>query len=139
MRLGFLCCRRGNAVVELVIGLPILIMLGFGALDYSYYCYAKNTLQAASRDGARQAILPSATNASVTAAIQADLQAAGLGSSGYVITLSPANMTGLPSGQAITVTVSCSWATMGLHALPTVMGGIGNGKQVVGVTVMHRE
>src|SRR4051812_13398788 len=53
--------RRGNAVMEMALVLPILLALSFGTVEFGYFFYVKHTLQGAARDGARQAILPSAT------------------------------------------------------------------------------
>ncbi len=131
--------RRASALVELAIAMPVIMMLVFGVMEYGYFLYVKNTLQGAARDGARQAVIATATNATVQTAVDTAMLAAGLQASGYSVTTSPANVSGLPSGQAITVTVTCNWGTMGVHPLPQSLGGIGNSKLVQGVALMNRE
>ena len=48
--------RRGGAVLEMAILAPVLIYLSFGAVEYGYFMYVKNTVFSAARDGARAAI-----------------------------------------------------------------------------------
>ncbi|MBC8108423.1 MAG: hypothetical protein H7Z14_17690, partial [Anaerolineae bacterium] len=66
----------------------------------------------------------------------AALTAAGLQSSGYAPTISP-SVGGQPAGTAITVSVTCTWGTVGSGFRP--LGLIGSAKQVKGVTVMRKE
>lgn len=56
--------RRGAAIIEFVLVLFfVLIPLTFGAIEYSYMLYVKNTLQAAARETARAGIVDSASRA----------------------------------------------------------------------------
>jgi Flp pilus assembly protein TadG len=119
--------------------MPILLMLGFGGVEYGHYIYVKHDVQAAARDGARQATLSDATNTTVTNAVQRTMNAAGLGSSGYTVTLNPTNVSGLPSGTQITVTVNCPWSAAGMHLLPAALGGISSSKIVSSQAVYNRE
>ena len=72
-------------------------------------------------------------------AIDSMMTTAGLNSSGYSVAVSPANLVGLPTGQPVTVTVSCTWANVGFHALPAGMGGIPNSKTITESVTMNRE
>lgn len=119
--------------------LPLMLMLSLGVVDYGYYFYVKNTLEGAASAGVRAAIPASATNASVTSVVSTMMTAAGLQNTGYTVTLSPSDISTATQGQSITVTVTCSWANCGTHALPSSMGGISNSKQVVGAAVMQKE
>lgn len=123
----------------MVLVFPLLMTLGFGILEYSSFIYAKGAVQTAAREGARAAIQSSATNASVQATVDSVMANAGLQGTGYTMTLSPPTMLGLPTGQAITVTVAFNWGNLGLHPLPTGMGGISNSKSLTSTVVMHRE
>jgi Flp pilus assembly protein TadG len=131
--------RGGGALVESILVMPLIVMLGFGTIDYSYYFYLKNTFQGASQAGARAAIPSAAVNSNVTGVISTMLTAAGIASSKYTVALSPTNVNGLSSGTNITVTITASWGTVGTHMLSTSLGGIGNAKQVVGTAVMQKE
>ena len=60
----FLKLRRrsgGNTLVEMMLLLPILLGLSFGAVEYGYAMYIKHTLQGAAREGARASIVSGAT------------------------------------------------------------------------------
>ena len=125
--------------MELMLVLPIMLMLSFGVVDYGYYFYLKSTLQGAAQAGARAAIPASATDASVTTVISNILTAAGLQSSGYVVTLNPTDVSTAAAGTSVTVTITCTWANVGTHTLSPTFGGISNTKQIVGVAVMMKE
>jgi Flp pilus assembly protein TadG len=128
---------RGSAVLDAALVFPILLSLTFGTVEYGYYFYVKHTLQGAAREGARAAITPTAVNADVTAAVTNSMTAAGLQSSGYVTTTSPASVGSLSAGTSVTVTVTCTWGTVGSGFRP--LGLIGTNKQVRGITVMRKE
>jgi hypothetical protein len=97
----------------------------------------KHSLQGAAREGARAAITPTATNTTVTAAVTNAMSTTGLGSSGYVALFSPGNVSAAAPGDPVTVTITCTWGTVGRGFRP--LGLIGAGKQVRGVTVMRKE
>jgi Flp pilus assembly protein TadG len=132
--------RTGGSVLEMVLVLPVLLSLAFGTVEFGYYFYVKSNVQAAAREGARAAILPSAAASDVTTAVSNAMTAAGLNNSGYTTTVTDANGAAVnvataPAGTAIKVQVQCSWGTVGLRPL----GLIGTGKQVVGATTMRKE
>jgi Flp pilus assembly protein TadG len=122
-------------VLEVALTLPVVLALSFGCVEFGYFFFVKNTVQGAAREGARAAITPTATNSDVTTAVSNAMTAAGLQSSGYTVSTSPTNVSGLASGTAITVTVQCTWGTVGVRPL----GIIGTNKIVKGVTVMRKE
>lgn len=134
--------RTGTAILEFVLVLPLLCMLSFGAVDYGYFIYLKNTLQGAAQAGARAAIPAAATNSNLTGAngiITSMMSAAGFSSSNYTVTITPSNVNGVSAGTAITVTITANWSNVGTHLLPTSLGGISGSKQIVGVAVMQKE
>jgi len=131
--------RRGGAVLETCLLMPILIMLGFGIVDYGYCIYLANVFQGAAQAGARAAIPNSGVNSSVTAAVSAMLSPSGISSSKYTVTTSPSSISGSAAGTSITVTVSTTWGTAGTNILSTTFGGISSGKQIQGVATMQRE
>jgi Flp pilus assembly protein TadG len=125
--------RRGGAVLETAIVLPVLLSLAFGTVEFGYYFFVKNTLQGAAREGARAAIISTATNTDVTTAVSGVMSAAGIAS--YTTSTTPATISGVASGTSITVTVTCTWSNVGLRPL----GLIPANKTVVGTAVMRRE
>jgi len=120
--------------------LPILLALSFGTVEFGYYLYVKHNMQAAAREGARAAIVPSAVTGDVTSAVSNVMAAAGLTSSGYTTAITDTNgatinVSTAAAGTAIKVTVQCSWGTVGVRPL----GVISSSKAVVGTTVMRKE
>jgi|SRR4051794_6106639 len=128
---------RGSAVLDAALVFPILLSLTFGTIEYGYYFYVKHSLQGAAREGARAAITPTAVNSDVDTAISNSMAAAGLSSSGYTVTKNPSTVSGQVAGTSITITVTCTWGTVGSGFRP--LGLIGTAKQVKGVTVMRKE
>jgi Flp pilus assembly protein TadG len=139
--------RRGGAVLETALVLPILLMLTLTAGEYGYYFFLKHSLEGAAREGARAAIVPSTTtNTPVNQAVAGALHAAGLNKSAtvmdsptpYTISISPAVSS--TSGTAIEVDVSGTWGTVGMNIISsTWLGGIGANKVVKGTAVMRKE
>ncbi len=130
--------RRASAVMEMALVCPLLFYLAFGVVEYGYYLYAKNSLQGAARDGAREAILSTATNTTVQSVVDAAMQTAGMQNCGYSVTTVPATIAGTTAGTACTVTVSTTWGNFHVHPLPTVFGGISPTKSVsVAATMRH--
>jgi Flp pilus assembly protein TadG len=131
--------RCGGALIEILFVLPLLLSLTFGVCEYSYFFFLKGSQVDSARYGARAAILPSATATSVQAAVKTSMSNAGFPSSAYTVTTNPSNLTGLPTGTQITVTVTSTWGTAGVSLLPTALGGISSSKTVIGTAVMNRE
>lgn len=133
--------RRGNALLDAALVLPILLSLTFGTIEYGYFFFVKHSLQGAAREGCRVAIVPTADNTAVTQAIANALKAAGLNSSNttldskFTLTLTPTNVSGLTAGTSVTVQLDATWGTVGVRPL----GLIGTAKIVRGITVMRKE
>jgi hypothetical protein len=71
----------------------------------------------------------------VSNAILSQMTAAGLQGSGYTVTTTPANVSGLAAGTTVTVNVQCTWGTVGLRPLQL----ISSSKVVKGQAVMRKE
>ncbi len=131
--------RRGGAVLETAIVMTLLIMLSFGTAEYGYFFFLKNMIAGAAREGARAAVPSTAVNSNVTSAISNVMTASHIPSSAYTVTLSPTDVSTATTGTPISVTVSCTWGTVGVTPLPVAMGGIPTSKQVTATEVMRRE
>lgn len=135
--------RRGGALLEAALVLPIMLAFSFGAVEFGYFIFLKQAVQGAAREGARTAILPSGTTAKVNTAVSTAMSAAGLDDTGYTIQIfnGTSATTVDPSTAApqtpIRVVVSCPWSS--IHAGMRPMGLIGEDKQMTGVTVMTKE
>jgi Flp pilus assembly protein TadG len=130
----------GGSVLEAAFIVPILVSLAFGMAEFSYFFFVKHTLEGAAREGARNAITPTATNATAIAAATNSLNAAGANSWGTTIAITdinnnPLTISGLAAGTAIEVKLSCTWSSVGVHPL----GIIPSSKIVIGTCVMRKE
>ncbi len=70
--------RRGQAVVEFALVLPIFLLLILGALDFGRAYYRLHLLTNAAREGARTASLPQSTETEVENIVEDFLTDAGL-------------------------------------------------------------
>ena len=133
--------RSGNAVLDMALVMPLLIGLTFGACEYGYALYVKHSLQAAAREGARAAIVSGATATDVQTAVDDSMLAAGFAQSKYTRppTIIPSGWATSTAGTTITVTVNTTWGTIGVHVLPSALGGIPNAKTMSGSTTMRKE
>lgn len=113
---------RGIAAVEAAIVFPLLLLLTLGVIEYGWmFLKAEQTTNAA-RNGARIAIRPGENNASVAAEIDLLMSDAGMGSSGYTITFTPANVTDPLLGETLKVQISVPWANIALMNIPLLPG-----------------
>lgn len=107
--------RRGVTVLEATLVLPIILALVFGTIEFAYVFYVKQTLQAASREGARRGVVAGATNADVNQAVSQAMEDGGLGKCKYAITISNAttnastDVSTIPPGNGVRVEVTAPW------------------------------
>ena len=134
--------RRGGAVLEASLALPVLLYFSMGMIEFGQYLYAKHTVQAASRDGCRAAILGAATQASAAAAVTNTMSAAGFASSGYTLRFTNpiggatySDISTVAAGASIQATVTVNYGSVGVRPL----GVIPANKQLIGATTMIKE
>lgn len=107
--------RRGAALIELAIVMPVLLMVVFGIIEFGQMTYVRQTLISAANVGARRAILPGATEAIVKDATELALVDGGLDASDVNIVYT----SGVgPDDLRETVTVSVAYGDISL------LGGI---------------
>lgn len=78
--------RRGTAIVEFAVVLPLLLLLLFGIIEFGWLFMVRQTLVNAAREGCRVAVLKTSTNADVAARIEEVMQPfgpSGVGSWSY--------------------------------------------------------
>lgn len=124
-------------MLEMVLVMTILLNLTFGAIEFGYYFYCKNTMAAAAREGVRAGIVPSATDSQVTTAVNNVLSAAGLSTGSFTTAITPLLTTNPAAGTNLTITVTATWGTIGSGFSPLHI--IGTGKQLTGAAVMRIE
>ena len=120
--------RRGIVILEMTMVIFLLLLVTFAVLEYGWMFVKLQEVTNAARRGARIAILPDSVNSDVTNAINALMDAAGLGDSGYQINLDPADITVPVPGEPITVTVNVPYDNITLLGLvflpaPSNLGG----------------
>ena len=119
--------RRGAALVELAIVMPILCLLTLGLMEYGWVFLKVSQVNQAARQGVRTAVRPDATTANVKAAVAAMMLQAGIKSSDYTVTYTDI---GVAVGQPVTVHVSVNYNKItltgtGLVPLPDKIQGRG--------------
>ena len=134
--------RRGSALIEAMFVVPFLITLGMGMVEFGQYLLAKNTLQAAARDGARTAVITSATHTQATQAIATTASAAGYASGVYSVTFTDpttstaiTNIAAVARGSPIKVTVTAQFGALAGRSVLIIPFD----KQVVASTTMVKE
>jgi Flp pilus assembly protein TadG len=80
--------RAGQAVIELALIMPVLLLIALGIVEFARAFNAKQAVTDATREGARHAVVKDAaiTQDSVVSAIATALERAGLSSEGATIT-----------------------------------------------------
>jgi Flp pilus assembly protein TadG len=97
--------RKGAAVVELAIVLPLFALLVIGTIDVGRAIIVRHTLVEAARTGCRlHAVKGEVAPAQVTAAIDAIMDDADL--NGYTVTFDPQDSSGIEQLQPVRATVS---------------------------------
>jgi Flp pilus assembly protein TadG len=105
--------RRGAALVESAIVMPLVILLVFGVIEYGWMFLKSQEICNAARGGARAGIRFGANAGTVTSAVTTAMTNAGMSGSGYTVTLTPSDPTTLSPGQSLTVQVSVPYANIG--------------------------
>ena len=112
--------RRGTAMLEMALVLPLLLLLTFALIEYGWLFLRAQEITNGARQGARTAARADATNADVQASITAAMEAAGI--TGYVVTFSPEDVQdeNLNSGDPVTVTITVAYTNIRLMGLPWI-------------------
>lgn len=125
--------RRGAAAVEFALVAPIFFMFIFGMIEYGRAVMVQQILTNAAREGARVAILTTATTTSVKSAVTTYLSNAGI--SGATPSVSPDPPTSATTGSSVTVTVSVPFNSVSWLPTPQWLGST----TLTAVSVMRTE
>jgi Flp pilus assembly protein TadG len=110
---------RGLATVEAALIFPLLLLLTLGAIHFGWLFLKAQQLTNAARTGARIAILPGVTVAGdVLPAVNSLMTLAGMGGSGYTVTVTPGDPSTVGSGGAVTVRITVLAANVSIMPLP---------------------
>lgn len=113
--------RRGLAILEITLVILMMLLVTFGAIEYAWMFLKVGEITNAARAGARIAVLPDSTATEVNNAIDSLLATAGMGSSSYVVTFTPADLTTLDVGDPLEVDIDVPYTNvtiLGLSFLP---------------------
>jgi Flp pilus assembly protein TadG len=100
--------RRGAALVEAALVLPLVLLLTFGIIEYGWMFLKAHQISLAAHDGARAGSLAFGTAADVAASVAQRMTQAGISSGQYTLTVVPAPET-LSRGQTFMVTLSADY------------------------------
>ncbi len=123
----------GEALVEMALVLPMLIVLSMGMLDFGRAFHAKSLLDQAAREGARMAVIPPTDVAAVQNRVDTVLRSGGI-TTAAAATVSPA---GADKMVTVSVTYSFQFVTPGVFQL--VGAGFGNTILMTGRSSMRLE
>jgi Flp pilus assembly protein TadG len=134
--------RKGVTLLETALVMPVVLSLIFGAIEFGYVIFVKQTLQAASREGARRAVIATATDSGVKKAVVEAMKAGGLGNTGYTVAIknastgAPSSVSDIPPGAGVCVEVTAPW-----NQYSVFLSGFGDWSRanLTSRTVMRRE
>ena len=118
---------EGAALVEMALSLLVMIMLCFGAMEYGWMFFRLQQVTNVAQAGARQGVLPDATNADVTTTIANLMAAHDLADTGYTVTITPGDVTAVAPGDLITIRVEVPYGAeagllqMGIFPTPSTL------------------
>ena len=127
--------KRGVSAVEAALLMPLVLIVLFALLEYGWMFLKANQIQAAARHGARVGAVEAASSADITAAVAQAMTDAGLGGSGYVLTIAPSEAASAPVGTIVSVTVSVPYTNIELMGMPFLPAPA----ELAGATSMAKE
>ncbi len=117
--------RKGAAVVEFAICLPVLVAVTFSFIDLTNLIYFRQTIKIAAYDAARKAAEPTASTSDVQVAAARMLQARGIDT--HTLTI-PQNYSDIARGETIDISLNVPLAEMTSFTGMNLWGNsIGNG------------
>lgn len=127
--------RRGAALVELAIVMPILCLLTLGLMEYGWVFMKISQINQAARHGVRIAVRPNSTTEEINAAVASLMTQAGIKAADYTLTYgtNPEGNNGIidpPVGDPIKLRISVNYDKLtltgtGLVPLPSTLQGYG--------------
>ena len=109
--------RRGLAVVELAVALPVVVLITFATIETCTALYKKQFLEIVAYEGARVGVVPGAESANVIYKCETLLQAGGIAD--YTIAPIPSDPATLEPGDYFTVEISAPLGPNSLGAIFT--------------------
>jgi Flp pilus assembly protein TadG len=114
--------RRGAAVVEFAIVVPLFLLLVFSMFEFGRVIMVQQVLTNAAREGARRAILEDATPDEIEFLVENYLARSSV--PGASVSVTPVPLTGVAFSEPVTVTVTVPMDQVGWIATPWFTRGI---------------
>lgn len=125
--------RRGAAVVEFALVVPVMLTLTFGLIEMSRISMYKEAVVQATREGARVGVRPTASAADVRARIDEEFEIMGITNAS--VTITPSTLEQAMPGDDVRVRI-----TIPISDVSVVPGFFSfEGMDIVAETVMRRE
>jgi Flp pilus assembly protein TadG len=134
--------QSGQAVIELALTLPLLLVIVMGIFDFGLMFQRYEVVTNAAREGARVGVLPNYTPADAQARAQQYLTSGGLSSASATIVAVPGQATfGSPAKTVsqVTVTVSYPYTYPFIGPILNLVGGTFGSVTLQGVSTMRVE
>jgi Flp pilus assembly protein TadG len=122
--------RRGTAVVETAIVLPLLLLLILGGIDFGFQLYIVHTMTGAAREGARRIAVRGGTQAQATSAALGELS--GIHAT-FTVTFPPPTVD--PNDTVVHISVPRDEISLGIYGLL----GLSSGGTIQVQAVMRKE
>jgi Flp pilus assembly protein TadG len=114
--------RRAFETVEFALILPLLMTLGLGGIEFSRALSVQQVLTNAAREGAREAVLPASSVSEVEGVVAENLKIGRIDATAVDVTITPASLNGLKSGNRITVGVRVPYSKVSWLPVPRYLG-----------------
>lgn len=149
-RLGGQCTRRrGLEVLEMAVAFQVLLFLSMGMIEFGQYFYIKHCFESAVRDGARYAILASATQSQTVSTISTTLAQANVTYNSSWLTITDltagttvSDVSTVPQGDQMQFVLSTTYGNIpnAVRPLNSMTGkGIGSSKVISVTCIMVKE
>ncbi|MBI83496.1 MAG: pilus assembly protein TadE [Planctomycetaceae bacterium] len=125
--------RRGSAAVEFALVAPLFFILVFGMIEIGRMVMVQQVITNASREGARLAVLDTATVGEIKSTVE-DFLACGM-ISGAAVIVSPDPPSDAAHGEPVTVTVEIAFDKVSWLPSPVFLGDV----NLSASTAMRRE
>lgn len=113
--------RRGTASIEMALMLPLLIVLLMGLLEYGWLFSKAHQIANVTRNAARIAVLPDSTSADAQTTVENQMAQVGMAGK-YTLTMTPPDVSSVPSGQTIKVSLTVPYPGISLFHCGLIPG-----------------
>lgn len=111
--------RRGAAVVEFAVVVPVFLILVFGIIEFGRMVMVQQIITNAAREGARKGIVPGSSADEVNTTVLSYLTSTSINGANTSVSPDPASVT---YGQGITVTVAVPFSSVSWLPAPFFLG-----------------